>query len=217
VETITAEDLCRYVNRPEGAPFKPVPRIKCASGLVLSVQVGSGLYCTPRVDHAVEYTEVEVGFPSSGITELMPYAEGAGYDDPIDYVGTVYPYVPIEIVVGIINRHGGCEDIGGPETPSHLLNKEVSQDTEEVEVEEFNYSHNNSGGVDWLGRAQWDALLLAGWEVRWRFPNDRDKGAYGADKEFATIEDAKEEWTRLTGGNLEERGCDCCGPPHHIY
>jgi len=165
----------------------------------------------------VEYTEVEVGFPSSGITELMPYAEGAGYDDPIDYVGTVYPYVPIEIVVGIINRHGGCEDISGPQTPSSLLNEEPEAEYEVEEfpvgtyklvkkLELFEYSHNNSGGVDWLGRAQWDALLLAGWEVRWRFPNDRDKGAYGADKEFATIEDAKEEWTRLTGGNLEERG-----------
>lgn len=82
-------------------PYTPVPPIDCADGLSLSVQAGSALYCDPRVDFA-DWTSVEVGFPSEKIDELMPYIDGN--DEPTE---NVYAQVPIELVVDIINAHGG--------------------------------------------------------------------------------------------------------------
>lgn len=80
----------------------PAECIECKSGLRLSVQAGDFLYCSPRINDADFYTHVEVGFPSEKIEELMPYCED--HDDP---TGTVYGYVPIELVATIISRHGG--------------------------------------------------------------------------------------------------------------
>lgn len=78
------------------------PRITCADGFSLSVQASRFHYCSPRIDNAVKYTHVEVGFPSERVEALMPYAEDE--DDP---TGTVYGQVPVEVVWTIINEHGG--------------------------------------------------------------------------------------------------------------
>lgn len=82
---------------------KPSPRIECADGFSLSVQANSLTYCAPR-DNNGPYTEVEVGFPSERVEALMPYVENA--DDP---TGTVYGYVPVEIVLAVIAEHGGVK------------------------------------------------------------------------------------------------------------
>ena len=88
---------------PAGYRYRrPVPRIKCVDGFSLSVQVGEGIYSTPR-DYDGPWTEVVVGYPSEREEALMPYVESP--DRPTD---TVYGYVPIEIVVDVINRHGGA-------------------------------------------------------------------------------------------------------------
>lgn len=81
--------------------FRRMPRIQCADGLSLSVQAGSTAYCAPRNGFG-PWTQVEVGFPSARIEELMPYAE-----EPDDPTETVYGWVPIEIVEAVIEQHGG--------------------------------------------------------------------------------------------------------------
>ena len=78
------------------------PRVICADGYSVSMQVGSGLYCTPR-DYGEEYySEVELGYPSAEDELINDYAE-----DCDDYTDTVYPYVPVEIVDKLFEKHGG--------------------------------------------------------------------------------------------------------------
>jgi hypothetical protein len=94
------------------------PVIKCADGFTMSVQARDGAYCTPREDYPDEaYTHVECGFPSSTPTtkELRECAEL--FDEPYNYCGTVYPYVPIAIVQAEFDAHGG---IVGGRVPSNI-------------------------------------------------------------------------------------------------
>ena len=79
------------------------PRIECADGFVMSVQASHFHYCTPREDEG-PYSEVKVGFPSAQDPDLQPYAE-----TPENPTGTVYGYVPIEIVEKVIENHGGMK------------------------------------------------------------------------------------------------------------
>ena len=81
--------------------LRHLPRVECRDGFNMSVQASTTHYCTPR-DSAGPWTEVEVGFPSERAEPLMPYVE-----DPNDPTGTVYGYVPIEVVAEVIDAHGG--------------------------------------------------------------------------------------------------------------
>ena len=84
------------------------PKIICKDGFTMSVQARESAYCEPREDYpTTPYTHVECGFPSSTPTtkELREYAEL--FDEPYDYCGTVYPYVPIAIVQAELDAHGG--------------------------------------------------------------------------------------------------------------
>lgn len=78
------------------------PRVICADGYSVSMQVGDGLYSTPRVYGAEYYTEVELGYPSAEDDLINVYAEDMDY-----YTDTVYPYVPIAIVDKLFEKHGG--------------------------------------------------------------------------------------------------------------
>ena len=78
------------------------PRVKCADGFEVSVQASEHHYCSPRTNGADCYESVELGFPSMEESELMKYAE-----DPSDPTGTVYGWVPVEVVNQIIDKHGG--------------------------------------------------------------------------------------------------------------
>jgi hypothetical protein len=78
--------------------YKPHPRIVCADGFSLSVQVGEGLGSHPHEYMADSYTHVEVGFPSEFDESLAPYG------DPDE---GVYFRVPVEIVEALIIKHGG--------------------------------------------------------------------------------------------------------------
>ena len=75
--------------------------ITCKNGLTMSVQASSFHYCSPRNDSG-PYAEVEVGFPNRKIEELMEYAE-----NPALPTGTVYPYVPHELIEKIVLDNGG--------------------------------------------------------------------------------------------------------------
>jgi hypothetical protein len=80
------------------------PRIKCVDGFTMSVQGHAGAYSTPRDDFAVRYCAVEIGFPSGREELIMKYIDGGDDTDPTQ---TVYGYVPIKVVVEVIEKHGG--------------------------------------------------------------------------------------------------------------
>jgi hypothetical protein len=84
----------------------PAKRIVCASGFVFSVQASEMHYCIPRKNNpgASGYTAFEVGFPSATIDAMMPYAENP--DAPTE---TVYGYVPLGIIVDVIQAQGGLD------------------------------------------------------------------------------------------------------------
>ncbi len=79
-----------------------VPQIVCADGFKMSVQASAYHYCYPRNSKG-PWSAVEIGFPSERVEAFMPYIDG-GEDDP---TGTVYGYVPIDLVADAISDHGG--------------------------------------------------------------------------------------------------------------
>lgn len=91
-------------QRKPNAPWPIAKRITCRDGFSLSVQANRTAYCSPR-DNEGPWMKVEVGFPSSVPEGIMDYAETAG-----DPTGTVYGYVPIELVEALIDKHGGAEE-----------------------------------------------------------------------------------------------------------
>ena len=86
-----------------------IPLLTCADGFEMSVQASKFHYCEPRVNAASDgYTKVEVGFPSKEEPLLTPYAE-----DPNHLTDTVYGYVPAEVVLQVILKHGGLRRKSG--------------------------------------------------------------------------------------------------------
>ena len=77
-------------------------RVVCADGFEMSVQAHQSAYCSPRIDNAEKYTSVEVGFPSEEEPVLTDFAE-----EPDNPTGTVYGYVPVQIVTLVLAKHGG--------------------------------------------------------------------------------------------------------------
>jgi len=89
---------------------KPRKRLVLTDGNTMSVQANDFTYCSPR-DNVGPYTEVEVGFPSFYSALLEPYKEnfpGSSFQE------SVFPYVPVDVVLRLIEEHGGNT------TPSHL-------------------------------------------------------------------------------------------------
>ena len=76
--------------------------VVCADGFEMSVQASRGHYCRPRED-AGPYTAVEIGFPNRRDELLMPHIELAD-QPPLE---SVYPYVPANVVMEVILKHGG--------------------------------------------------------------------------------------------------------------
>lgn len=96
----------------------PTNKIQCADGFTLSVIAGAGTYCIPRPDwpfgentpedYPGPYTHVEVGFPSE---RPEPWAVWEEYvESPESPTGTVYAFVPAEVVRDLIQLHGGEVD-----------------------------------------------------------------------------------------------------------
>lgn len=87
---------------------RPIPHIRCEDGTTLSVQAGEHLYCAPRNNEG-PWVEVEVGFPSvSPPDSWKEYFDGNWDTD--DHTGSVYGYIPIDLVVDFINDHGGLKE-----------------------------------------------------------------------------------------------------------
>ena len=75
--------------------------IECADGFTMSVQASETNYSMPRTDTG-PYVEAEVGFPSERESLLMRYAE-----DSKQPTNTVYGYVPRQVIINVIAKHGG--------------------------------------------------------------------------------------------------------------
>lgn len=85
-------------------PYFTRPRIVCNDGFTMSVQGGTGIYCSPRL-HQDWYDEMEIGFPSQEEPLINEFAE-----DNQDYTGTVYGYVSCSIIQEVIEKHGGINE-----------------------------------------------------------------------------------------------------------
>ena len=85
------------------------------------------------------------------------------------------------------------------------------------------YSSNNSGGYWRLKDQDWKNLEAKGWDVDWE--KERWLGALAIRATFTSeeteedeaIEDAKASFTVITGQDVDEKGCNCCGKPHGFY
>ena len=62
--------------------------------------------------------EVEVGFPNMVEELLLPYAE-----EPDNPRGTVYPWVPAQVIVNVIAKHRGIVSGELPAGIIHLTHK----------------------------------------------------------------------------------------------
>jgi hypothetical protein len=85
-----------------------------------------------------------------------------------------------------------------------------------MKVPYVEYGHNNSGGRDWLTPEDWENLRKAGWEIK---ENPYAKGncsLFTATRYGVDYDEAADEWTEITGGNLSACGCSCCGHPHYL-
>ena len=76
--------------------------IICKDGFTMSVQAHNGAYCSPRIDNAPRYTQVEVGFPSHPEPLLLEWAENENRP-----TNTVYPFVPVHQISLVCVKHGG--------------------------------------------------------------------------------------------------------------
>ena len=83
---------------------KQYKKVLCNDGFTVSIQAGDGKYSNPRIDEALSYTEVELGYPSHPDPLIIKYAEMG--DRPTD---TVYPYVPSTEVYLLLISHGGID------------------------------------------------------------------------------------------------------------
>lgn len=80
---------------------KQYKSVQCEDGFNISIQASERNYSSPR-DNLGPYTEVELGFPNATDETILPYAE-----DRMNPTGTVYPYVPSEVVLEMLLKHGG--------------------------------------------------------------------------------------------------------------
>ena len=93
------------------------PLVVCADGFSMSVQANGGAYCSPRVEGAERYDEVEIGFPSKSEDLILRYMDGR-YDldgEERDPTESVYAYVPVTVVSHVLAKHGG--KVSGQEPP----------------------------------------------------------------------------------------------------
>ena len=96
------KDFTEWMN--ENKKGSHAKRLTLADGVSLSVQASEYNYSYPRVtltDYG-DYSEVEIGFPSEAIPEIMSYAEDA--ERPTK---TVYGYVPDNVIRELIEARGG--------------------------------------------------------------------------------------------------------------
>lgn len=110
---ITKEDLFKTMdmNGDWGRSYQFCKRIVFANGESVSIQAGAFHYSYPRKDSVnwtySIYTDFELGYPSvKPSNEIMQYIENK--ENP---TGTVYAYVPVQLIVNWINENGGLQAV----------------------------------------------------------------------------------------------------------
>lgn len=103
--SVAPEEVQQYIDVRQVIPYTDrfgcMPVIRLKDGICLSVQCADGTYA---LEEHGQFTAMEVGFPTARIEELMEYA-----DDPDKPTKTIYPFVPVDVINGIINKHGGID------------------------------------------------------------------------------------------------------------
>jgi|TARA_R110001583_G_scaffold16234_5_gene66148 hypothetical protein len=87
---------------------KHFERVVCADGFSVSVQAADGSYCSPR-NSVGPWESVECGFPTAKDPVLEAWAEDprAGICKDTGHVQTVYGWVPSQVILRVIESHGG--------------------------------------------------------------------------------------------------------------
>lgn len=78
----------------------PMSAITCPDDFRVSIQASGFHYCEPCNDSG-PYTSYELGFPSKEDALIQEYAE-----TPESPTGTVYGYVPRDVVIKLLKKHG---------------------------------------------------------------------------------------------------------------
>ena len=83
-------------------------RVVCADGFSVSVQANEHNYCTPR-NSVGPWSSVECGFPTAKDPVLEKWAEDPDAEvcKETGHVQTVYGWVPSQVILKIIESHGG--------------------------------------------------------------------------------------------------------------
>ena len=102
---MTVNEFLKYTQRPDEYGYQVRPRVRCSDGYEISIQAGNGMYSTPR-GVSDFYASVELGFPNMYDELISEYAE-----DPRKKTKTVFPYVPVEVVDELLEKHGGIQSI----------------------------------------------------------------------------------------------------------
>lgn len=100
-QILTKEFMTRRRNEHGERSF-PINALKCYDGFTVSVQASAFNYCWPRENNADMWVRWELGYPSAEVAELLPYAE-----DETRPMDTVYAQVPSEVVMSVLEAHGG--------------------------------------------------------------------------------------------------------------
>lgn len=104
--------------------------VEFEDGFCVSMQGSRTHYSSPRVDYPpFGYVSLELAFPNKRCDTIAEHAEGGmKWDDDleefvqgeIDYTKVVYPYVPLDDILKMMEKHG--EVIGGDLPPLNTLN-----------------------------------------------------------------------------------------------
>ncbi len=97
-----ANHINNITNTTHSGDFNGMlPQIECKDGFTMSIQRSKFHYSHPKkdLDNALEYTSLEVGYPSEETPELLKFA----VDEAI------FGFVPVDIINKIIAQHGGIK------------------------------------------------------------------------------------------------------------
>lgn len=83
------------------------PQFVCADGFRVSIQASALHYSIPREDMCDHYAAFELGYPSAHDELLDEFVDWFGYDEKPDWTQSVYTFVPRDVVIRLINKHGG--------------------------------------------------------------------------------------------------------------
>ena len=91
--------------------FRIREHVVCKDGFKFSVQASKGHHCVPQEDNT-SYLGVEIGQVSEYESLLIPFADAAVevmHGRPEGSVGdiTIYDYVPANVILEVIAKHGG--------------------------------------------------------------------------------------------------------------